>query len=63
MVNEASLWILDEPFTALDMTAVDLLQGVIRSHVDKGGLVVLTTHQEVPLTAGQVKRLKLGWRE
>ena len=63
MVNEASLWILDEPFIALDMTAVDLLQGVIRSHVDKGGLVVLTTHQEVPLTAGQVKRLKLGWRE
>jgi len=63
LVNEAALWILDEPFTALDMSAVDLLQSVIRDHVAGGGLVVLTTHQEVPLTSGQVKRLKLGWRD
>ena len=62
-VNDASLWVLDEPFSALDMSAVDLLQSVIRAHVDNGGIVVLTTHQEVPLTSGQVKRLKLGWRE
>jgi len=63
LLNDAVLWILDEPFTALDMAAVDLLQQVIRAHLDKGGMVVLTTHQEVPLTSGQVKRLKLGWRE
>jgi heme exporter protein A len=63
LLNDAVLWILDEPFTALDMAAVDLLQQVIRGHLDKGGMVVLTTHQEVALTSGQVKRLKLGWRE
>jgi heme exporter protein A len=56
------MWVLDEPFTALDMGAVDLLQHVIRDHVEKGGIVVLTTHQEVPLTEGHVQRLKLGWR-
>jgi len=63
LLNDAALWILDEPFTALDMAAVDLLQQVIRNHLEKGGMVVLTTHQEVPLTTGQVRRLKLGWRE
>jgi heme exporter protein A len=62
LVNRATMWVLDEPFTALDMGAVDLLQHVIRDHVEKGGIVVLTTHQEVPLTEGHVQRLKLGWR-
>ncbi|MEN8174196.1 MAG: cytochrome c biogenesis heme-transporting ATPase CcmA [Pseudomonadota bacterium] len=63
LINQAVLWVLDEPFTALDLAAVDLLQSVIREHVAQGGMVVLTTHQEVSLTAGQVKRLKLGWRD
>ena len=63
LVNRAPLWILDEPFVALDKAAVELLQQVIREHVTGGGMVVLTTHQEVPLTDGIVKRLKLGWRD
>lgn len=63
LVNKAPLWILDEPFVALDKAAVELLQQVIREHVAGGGMVVLTTHQEVPLTEGIAKRLKLGWRE
>jgi heme exporter protein A len=63
LVNRAPLWILDEPFVALDKAAVALLQQVIRDHVERGGLVVLTTHQEVPLTEGTAKQLKLGWRD
>ena len=63
LVNEASLWVLDEPFSALDKGAVTLLQSVIREHLDKGGMVVLTTHQEVPLTTGHAKQLELGWRK
>jgi heme exporter protein A len=62
LVNRSPLWILDEPFTALDKAAVELLQSVIREHVANGGMVILTTHQEVDLTAGQVKRLQLGWK-
>lgn len=62
IVNESKLWVLDEPFTALDKGAVELLQGLIRSHLDKGGMAVLTTHQEVPLTSGHAKTLELGWR-
>ncbi len=60
LVNEIPLWILDEPFTALDKTAVRSLQAVIQSHLEKGGMVILTTHQEVALTRGEVKRLRLG---
>jgi heme exporter protein A len=63
LLNDAKLWILDEPFTALDVAAVELLQSVVREHQDRGGMVVLTTHQEVPLTANEARRLKLGWRE
>ena len=59
-IDKAPLWILDEPFTALDVAAVDLLQGLIARHVEEGGMVILTTHQEVQLPDHQVQRLKLG---
>lgn len=62
LVNQARLWVLDEPFTALDKGAVALLQTVIREHLDADGMVVLTTHQEVPLTDGVARQLELGWR-
>ncbi|MCP4993572.1 MAG: cytochrome c biogenesis heme-transporting ATPase CcmA [Gammaproteobacteria bacterium] len=63
LVTDAKLWILDEPFTALDKAAVEFLQSVIRNHVANDGMVILTTHQEVSLTQGQVKQLQLGWKE
>jgi heme exporter protein A len=62
LLHPSPLWILDEPFTALDKAAVAFLQTVIRSHVEQGGMVILTTHQEVSLTRGQVKQLQLGWK-
>jgi len=60
LVNKAKLWILDEPFVALDVAAVELLQKIIAKHVQDGGMVILTTHQEVPLTSGKIQRLRLG---
>ncbi len=63
LVNKSRLWVLDEPFTALDVAAVDFLQSIIRDHIDGGGMVILTTHQEVRITREQVKELQLGWKE
>jgi len=63
LLSRHKLWILDEPFTALDVAAVDLLQQVIRDHVATGGMVMLTTHQEVALTSGSVKEVQLGWKK
>ncbi len=60
LVSKANLWILDEPFVALDVDAVELLQSIIAKHVENGGMVILTTHQEVPLTSGEIKRLSLN---
>jgi heme exporter protein A len=60
LLSSAKLWVLDEPFVALDAKAVELLQSLIADHVAGGGMAILTTHQEVPLTSGQIQRLKLG---
>ncbi len=53
------LWILDEPFAALDAESVERLAAHLGVHLDSGGLAVLTTHQEVPLPAGRTRRLQL----
>ncbi len=60
LISKAKLWILDEPFVALDVAAVGLLQSIIAKHIENGGMVILTTHQKVPLTSGKIKRLSLG---
>ncbi len=62
MLSRAPLWILDEPFTALDTDAVAQLEALIAAHVADGGSAVLTTHQEVALTRGEIRRLDLGAR-
>ena len=59
LLSKAKLWILDEPFVALDGFAVKALQNVIAKHVENGGMVILTTHQEVPLTEGEILSINL----
>jgi heme exporter protein A len=59
LISETPLWVLDEPFTALDVGAVDLLKGLIGKHLQAGGMVILTTHQEVDLVVGAMKELNL----
>ena len=63
LLTKSPLWLLDEPFTALDKAAVDFLQTVIADHIENGGMVILTTHQDVGLTTGEVKQLRLGWKK
>lgn len=53
------LWILDEPFSALDADSVARLAERISEHARSGGLALLTTHQEVPLPGARVRRLAL----
>ena len=60
LLSKATLWILDEPFTALDSAAVNVLQGILAAHLNNGGMVILTTHQEFALDAQQIKRIHLG---
>lgn len=53
------LWILDEPFSALDVGAVAELEGLLAAHIASGGMVVLTTHQEVQVVTRAVLRVDL----
>ena len=44
-----TLWVLDEPFNALDVAAAEWLSALVRTHLARGGIVVLTSHQSIPL--------------
>ena len=59
LVCSTVLWILDEPLVALDNAAVDLVQRLLEQHLEQGGMVVMTTHQEINVTAVLTKRLQL----
>ena len=59
--NAARLWILDEPFAALDTAAVVHLENLIGAHVAGGGIVVLTTHQPLAVVATGMFRIELEY--
>jgi heme exporter protein A len=48
LFSQANLWLLDEPFTALDTGAVEALMSCLQNHLEKGGQIVLTSHQPLP---------------
>jgi heme exporter protein A len=57
------LWILDEPFTALDARGVAALSALVARHLADGNIVVFTTHQEVTVDAGRTATIELGRNE
>jgi heme exporter protein A len=48
------LWLLDEPFTALDSSGVAILRGTLEQHAARGGAVAFTTHQDPGMAAAKV---------
>lgn len=59
LLSPVTLWILDEPYNALDRGAVGWLTGVMRDHLAKGGMVVATSHQPIEGIRDQ-RTLELG---
>lgn len=49
LCSHAPLWVLDEPFNALDTAATTWLEGLLREHLQRSGVLVLTSHQGRPL--------------
>ena len=62
LVSKAKLWILDEPFTALDVKAVAQLQDVLARHLEKDGIIILTTHQDFSVSTGTQRELSMDGR-
>lgn len=55
----ARLWILDEPFTALDKAGIDKLQNLFQRHLEAGGAILVATHQTIDGIAN-VRHLQLA---
>jgi len=47
-MTNAQIWLLDEPFVALDDVSQSLLTQCLLSHLQKGGMIILTSHQNLP---------------
>ena len=59
-LSAARLWVLDEPFVAMDEAGVRMLADLIAAHLHAGGMAVLTSHQQVAIGAIPAQLLELG---
>ncbi|MFC5498244.1 cytochrome c biogenesis heme-transporting ATPase CcmA [Caenimonas terrae] len=53
LTRKARLWVLDEPFTALDAKGVSMLSELLHDHLADGGMAVVTSHQPIPIADGK----------
>lgn len=60
LVARSLLWILDEPFTALDKQGIALIEELMAEHCGQGGMIVLTSHHELNLPTVDVLRIRLA---
>lgn len=61
--SRALLWILDEPFTALDVRGIDLVQQRFAEHVERGGSIILTSHQPLSWQPPLLQQLSIAATE
>ncbi|WP_198291683.1 cytochrome c biogenesis heme-transporting ATPase CcmA [Pseudomonas asplenii] len=59
-LDSPPLWILDEPFTALDRQGVAQLEEHLAGHCERGGMIVLTTHHSLTRVPAGYRDLDLG---
>ena len=57
--DSPSLWLLDEPFAALDDDAIGRVSALCAGHLAAGGMLVLTSHQDVPVASSAVQTIEL----
>jgi heme exporter protein A len=60
LVSHATLWVLDEPLTALDVGAVTLMGELIGEHLAQQGMVIYTTHQPLIVPGVEIASLSLS---
>lgn len=59
VLSPARLWVLDEPYVAMDEAGIALLADLIADHLAAGGLAVLTSHQRVAIGNVPAQMLEL----
>ncbi len=60
LATEATLWILDEPFTSLDKASMAMFAEVFERHLEQQGMIVVTSHHDISLPHHSLQRLQLG---
>lgn len=60
LLSQASVWILDEPLTALDSDGRAWLENLLIEHARAGGSVIVTTHQALSEDSGLARSFRLG---
>lgn len=60
--SRAPIWILDEPFTAIDKLGVKKLEQLFLKHASDGGCVILTTHQDLSFDDDRIKKITLNYQ-
>ncbi len=60
LISAAPLWILDEPFTAIDIQGQKQIEDMITSHVLGGGMAILTSHHPLDLSADHLSSVTLS---
>ena len=60
LITKATLWIVDEPFTSLDVAGTKVMEEMIHKQLADGGMAVLTSHQPVRLPKDPAKELYLA---
>jgi heme exporter protein A len=60
LASGAKLWVLDEPYTNLDVAGRELVDQMMSEHLERDGLVLLVAHQAHGVGAGVTRRLELG---
>lgn len=59
-LTSSQLWILDEPFTAIDKEGVKLLQQRFSEHLANSGMILMTSHQDLSQQFTQLIKVNLG---
>jgi heme exporter protein A len=60
LVTNSVLWILDEPFTSLDVHGIQVIESLLEAHTAKGGMLAVTSHHTVNLNTTPVQRINLS---
>jgi len=62
-LSPATLWLLDEPYANLDLDGIDLVNRMVRAHLDAGGAALVTTHGAYAAPPVRTRQLLLDARD
>ena len=60
LISQKKVWILDEPLSYLDDTAVNIFTNLVLNHQKKGGITIASTHYDFSKNINNVKYLNMG---